>query len=86
MGMKFKKMIPANGILCFHWPTGKNLGKENKLELQSWFHLNAVFLVGFFSPLVFLNTFVFRDASSFLQLGISPTFEPWTVSLPPAQG
>ena len=61
-------------------------GKENKLELQSWFHLNAVFLVGFFSPLVFLNTFVFRDASSFLQLGISPTFEPWTVSLPPAQG
>ena len=81
--------------MCFAWLrtvalsivySTKNLGKENKLELQSWFHLNAVFLVGFFPPLVFLNTFVFRDASSFLQLGISPTFEPLTVSLPPAQG
>ena len=81
--------------MCFAWLrtvalsivySTKNLGKENKLELQSWFHLNAVFLVGFPPPLVFLNTFVFRDASSFLQLGISPTFEPLTVSLPPAQG
>lgn len=31
-----------------------------------------------FFPLGFLNTFVFRDASSFLQLGISVTFEPLT--------
>lgn len=31
----------------------RNLGKENKFESQSWFHLDAVFFVFFFSPSFF---------------------------------
>lgn len=41
----------------------KNLGKENKFESQSWFHLDAVFFVFiffFFFPLVFFKHLCFQ--------------------------